>query len=107
MPEGFDPTSVRVFNSNTFVVDAAALDETRVDWSFFHVEKTAFGRKAVQFERLIQELTKAMPAVYLRVPRDGEASRFLPVKDMPELERRRPEIEAVARSRGFLYASPR
>jgi len=107
MPEGFDPSQVRVFNSNTFVVDARSLDETPVDWSFFPVEKTAFGRKAVQFERLIQELTKAMPAAYLRVPRDGAESRFLPVKDMGELERRRPEIEAVARSRGFLYASPR
>jgi UTP--glucose-1-phosphate uridylyltransferase len=36
------------------------------------------------------------------VPREGTASRFLPVKDVPELERRRPEIEAVARARGML-----
>jgi hypothetical protein len=26
----------------------------------------------------------------------------LPVKDVPELEQRRPEIELVARARGFL-----
>ncbi|MFO0674090.1 MAG: hypothetical protein U0235_31490 [Polyangiaceae bacterium] len=32
-----------------------------------------------------------MPAAYLRVPRDGAESRFLPVKDMGELERRRPK----------------
>ncbi|AUX48162.1 uncharacterized protein SOCE26_096920 [Sorangium cellulosum] len=38
----------------------------------------------------------------MRVPRDGAAARFLPVKDVPELERRRPEIEAIAKARGML-----
>ena len=42
---------------------------------------------AVQFERLLQELTAAMPAAYVRVPRDGVAARFLPVKDHDELAR--------------------
>jgi UTP--glucose-1-phosphate uridylyltransferase len=102
LPEDFDTKSVRVFSTNTFVVDAQALDETPVAWSWFHVEKNAFGRKAVQFERLIQEITKAMPATYLRVPREGATSRFLPVKDFDELARRRSDIEAVARTRGAL-----
>jgi UTP--glucose-1-phosphate uridylyltransferase len=38
----------------------------------------------------------------LRVPREGVEARFLPVKDMAELERRGPEIEAIAKARGFL-----
>lgn len=99
LPEGFDASRVNVFSTNTFVVDAQALDETPVPWSWVQVEKAAFGRKAVQFERLIQELTKAMPATYLRVPREGAASRFLPVKDFDELAKRRADIEAVVERR--------
>jgi UTP--glucose-1-phosphate uridylyltransferase len=102
LPPDFDTSSVKVFSTNTFVVDAAALDETPIEWSWFHVEKNAFGRKAIQFERLIQELTKAMPATYVRVPRDGARSRFLPVKDHDELARRRPVIAEVARTRGMM-----
>jgi hypothetical protein len=56
----------------------------------------------VQFERLIQELTKAMPPAYVRVPRTGEMSRFLPVKDFDELAKRKPELEAVLKKRGLL-----
>ena len=59
-------------------------------------------RTAVQFERLLQELTAAMPAAYVRVPRDGVAARFLPVKDHDELARRRDDIRAVAAARGML-----
>jgi UTP--glucose-1-phosphate uridylyltransferase len=57
---------------------------------------------AVQFERLLQELTAAMPAVYARVPRDGVGSRFLPVKDFDDLAKRREDIRAVARARGMI-----
>jgi len=56
----------------------------------------------VQFERLLQELTAAMPAAYVRVPRDGVAARFLPVKDHEELARRRETIRAVAAARGMI-----
>jgi UTP--glucose-1-phosphate uridylyltransferase len=102
LPPGFDPSTVKVFSTNTLLVDAASLDEAPVKWSWFHVEKNAYGRKAVQFERLIQELTKALPAAYIRVPREGVESRFLPVKDPDELTRRRPTIEAVARARSMV-----
>jgi UTP--glucose-1-phosphate uridylyltransferase len=57
---------------------------------------------AVQFERLLQELTAALPAIYARVPREGAASRFLPVKDHEELGARQRDIAAVARARGML-----
>ena len=102
LPVGFDASRIKVFNTNTFLVDAAALDETAIDWTWFRVEKAAHGRKAIQFERLVQELTRALPAAYVRVPRDGVTSRFLPVKDPEELARRGPELSAVATSRGML-----
>jgi len=102
LPKGFDASAVRVFNTNTFLVRAAALLGARVRWSWFEVEKKVGERTAVQFERLLQELTAAMPAAYVRVPRDGERARFLPVKDHDELERRRGEIRAVARVNGMV-----
>jgi UTP--glucose-1-phosphate uridylyltransferase len=102
LPKGFDASAVRVFNTNTFLVRAAPLLDAHVRWSWFEVEKKVGDRTAVQFERLLQELTSAMPAAYVRVPRDGERARFLPVKDHDELERRRDEIRAVARASGML-----
>jgi UTP--glucose-1-phosphate uridylyltransferase len=102
LPKAFDASAVRVFNTNTFLIRAQALANTRVRWSWFEVEKKVGGRTAVQFERLLQELTAAMPAAYIRVPRDGIHSRFLPVKDHAELEKRRGEIRAIASARGML-----
>ncbi|MBI5482401.1 MAG: UTP--glucose-1-phosphate uridylyltransferase, partial [Deltaproteobacteria bacterium] len=102
LPEGVDPAQVRVFNTNTFVVSARALAETPIEWHWFEVEKKVGGAVAIQFERLLQELTAALDAAYLTVPREGVRSRFLPVKDPDELVRRRAEIEAVARTRGML-----
>jgi UTP--glucose-1-phosphate uridylyltransferase len=102
LPKGFDAAAVRVFNTNTFLVRAEPLLRATVRWNWFEVEKKVGERTAVQFERLVQELTAAMPAAYVRVPRDGSSSRFLPVKDHDELARRRDDIRAVATSRGML-----
>lgn len=102
LPRGFDPSTIPVFNTNTFLVDAAALNALTMEWTYVEVEKTIGDRKAVQFERLLGEITVALEPRFLRVPRDGLASRFLPVKDDAELERRRPEIEAIAKARGLL-----
>ncbi len=102
LPVGFDPASVPVFNTNTFLVDAAALDSLAMEWTYVEVEKKIGDHTAVQFERLLGEITTGLPSQFLRVPRDGTVSRFLPVKDTAELERRRPEIEAIARARGML-----
>ncbi len=99
LPKGFDASSVRVFNTNTFLVRADALDGARIDWTFFEVQKKVDGKPAVQFERLLQELTAYLDTTYVRVPREGAGSRFLPVKDPEELERRRPEIRAVLDAR--------
>jgi hypothetical protein len=38
----------------------------------------------------------------LKLPRDGRESRFLPVKDWKELEKRLDEITLVARDRGMI-----
>jgi UTP--glucose-1-phosphate uridylyltransferase len=102
IPPSFDPSTVRVFNTNTFHVTADALLNLEMEWRFYAVNKKVGGEPVVQFERIVNEITSELPTVYLRLPRDGVSARFLPVKDPAELERRRPEIEAVARSRGFI-----
>ncbi len=96
LPSGFDPTTVQVFNTNTFLVRAdALLGLAGRPWSYFEVEKKVDGRVAIQFERLLQELTAWLPSRYVRIPREGAASRFVPVKDHDELARREAEIRAV------------
>ena len=102
LPLGFDPKTVPVFNTNTFLIDAQALEGLRMDWTYVEVDKPIGQRRAVQFERLIGEVTTALAPCFLRVAREGVRSRFLPVKDGAELTRRRPEIEAIAAARGML-----
>ncbi len=102
LPRSFDPTTVRVFNTNTFLVTAAALRDLNMEFTWVEVLKKVGDRKAVQFERLIGEITTVLDTRFLRVPREGVRSRFLPVKDVEELERRRGEIAAVARARGMI-----
>jgi UTP--glucose-1-phosphate uridylyltransferase len=102
LPNGFDATTVRVFNTNTFLVRAELLATAAITWNWFEVEKKVDGQPVIQFERLLQELTHALDAAYLRVPREGATARFLPVKDLDELTRRGPEIEAALRARGIL-----
>jgi UTP--glucose-1-phosphate uridylyltransferase len=104
LPPTFDPKTVNVFNTNTFLARADALAKTPFSFTFFEVEKEVDGKPAIQFERLIQEITAApsLRTTYLEVPREGDVSRFLPVKDYEELARRRATIEAVGRKRGML-----
>jgi len=103
LPRGFDPTTVRVFNTNTFLVRAEPLAKAPLHWTFFEVEKKVDGKTAIQFERLLQEITAQMETTtYVEVSRDGAASRFLPVKDFDELDKRRADIEVVARARGMV-----
>ncbi len=81
IPPGFVPERVPVFNTNTFVFRLAALlalPEPALDW--FAVRKQVEGRPAVQFERLLGQATAVLPTAFLRVPRDGPSSRFVPIK---------------------------
>jgi UTP--glucose-1-phosphate uridylyltransferase len=102
IPASFDPATVRVFNTNVFHFDAKALLELDMPWTFFTVTKKVEGNPVIQFERLINEVTSALPTKYLHLPRTGEHSRFLPVKDNEELAARVPEIQAIAKSHGWL-----
>lgn len=96
-PKAFDQDSIPVFNTNTFVLDAAAVDRD-FDLPFYRVEKSVDGRTAIQFERLVGELTAFVPSKFVEVPRTGEDGRFLPAKDPEELARRLDDIAVVARS---------
>ncbi|CAN5767571.1 hypothetical protein BH23ACT5_BH23ACT5_02430 [soil metagenome] len=100
IPEAFDASSVPVFNTNSFHFDARALKDLDIEWTYFAVEKDVDGSPAIQFERLVNEVTFVLDATYLRVPRHGSESRYLPVKDQEELLARRADIEAVARRTG-------
>lgn len=102
IPPGFDPAQVSVFNSNTFHFDARALDELDFDWTYFVVEKEVDGQPVIQFERLINEVAAHLDTRFVRVPREGGESRFLPVKDNDDLVAKRAAIEAVARHHGAL-----
>ncbi len=106
LPVGFDPAAVPVFNTNTFLVSAAALASLSMKWTYVEVEKKIGDRRAVQFERILGELTAGVEPRFLRVPRSGALSRFLPVKDVAELAMRRQEIELIARERGMTPADP-
>lgn len=102
VPATFDPSDVGVFNTNTFHFDAQALRDLDMPWTYFVVEKEVDGAKVIQFERLINEVASHLDAIFLRVPRQGAASRFLPVKDADQLAAKQDDIEAVARGRGML-----
>jgi UTP--glucose-1-phosphate uridylyltransferase len=102
IPSSFDPATVRVFNTNVFHFDAKALLELDMPWTFFTVTKKVEGKTVIQFERLVNEVCAQLPTKYLHLPRTGERSRFLPVKDNDELALRVPEIEAVARHNGWI-----
>jgi UTP--glucose-1-phosphate uridylyltransferase len=104
LPDAFDEQAVTVFNTNTFLADAAALDGLDMPWTWFRVEKTVDGRPAIQFERLIGELTSALSSRFLLVPRDGADSRFLPAKSWQQLEQQHDLISARLRA---LLAPPR
>ena len=100
-PVAFDQDAIPVFNTNTFVLDAAAIDRD-FDLTWFVVEKTVEGKKVVQFERLVGELTAFLPSAFIEVERHGDDGRFQPAKDPQELARRAPEIEALLRARGVI-----
>lgn len=105
IPENFDPSSVSVFSVNTFGFDAQKLASLDSEWTYFEVKKNVEGRTAIQYERLINEVTFHLKTQYMRVPRTGIDSRFFPVKDHDELARRQSDIEALAKARGMVQAT--
>jgi UTP--glucose-1-phosphate uridylyltransferase len=93
-PPGFDPHALPVFNTNSLVVEVDAL-EKRYPLTWLYVEKAVDGRRAVQLERLVNELSAFLATTYLLVPRHGPRSRFVPVKTPDDLERARPLLRAL------------
>lgn len=85
LPLDFDADQVPVFNTNTFIIDAKALLELDFDWTYVRVNKQVRGRPAVQFERLLGEITVPLRPRFAHVSREGEHSRFLPVKSHDDL----------------------
>lgn len=98
LPRGFPQDAFPLFNTNTLWIDLDALEAPGA-WTWCVARKTVEGRPAIQFERLVGELTWWHSTHWIHVPRVGDASRFLPVKDLADLERYRPELQAVARAR--------
>ncbi len=93
-PHAFDQDSIPVFNTNTFFIRAEAIDrDFDLDW--FMVRKQVDGHPAVQFERLVGQITAFLKTGFVHVPRRGPESRFLPVKDPQELEERLDDIREV------------
>lgn len=93
-PEGFEPNIVDVFNTNTFTFTAKALDRD-FDLGWYVVEKNVEGRKAVQMEHLIGEMTGHLTTNFLQVRRNGRDTRFLPVKTPEDLAAARDEIADI------------
>lgn len=100
-PVDFDESCIPVFNVNSFVLDATAIDRD-FPLSWFVVRKKVAGQEAIQFEHLVGELTAFLNTQCLHVEREGPDGRFQPVKDPEELARRAPRIEAMLRGRGVL-----
>jgi UTP--glucose-1-phosphate uridylyltransferase len=90
-PPSFNPKQTTGFNANSFYFSWPALDPT-VALGFYPVAKKVGEQTAVQFERILGEVSKFVPTNYLRVPRDPETGRFLPVKTPEDLAALQPVL---------------
>ena len=80
-----------VFNTNTFWIDLTVFEEPpRLTW--FPVSKEVEDRPVIQFERLLGEVSSFVPSSFIRVPRDGSSSRFIPVKTPSDLHKNRTAV---------------
>ncbi len=97
LPSTFDLDEIPFINTNTFVFDADALARPpRLDW--FVTRKMLEGRPAIQFERLVGQLSEQLEVSWLKVSRKGRGSRFLPVKVPSDLAECRDLIEEVVKA---------
>ena len=95
-PPEFDQSSIPVFNTNTSLIEVAALADP-VDLTWLVAEKRVEDAAVVQFERLYHELSAHVSTTFLVCPRSGPRGRFLPVKeptDLAEIEPRLRELLA-------------
>ena len=101
VPDTFDFMDAKRFNTNSFVFDAEAF-RTRADLSFYTVLKKVDGREAVQFERLIGQLTEFVEVTWLEVPREGPGSRFVPVKTPQDLVEQADTLRTILKKQGVM-----
>lgn len=100
-PLDFDPASIPWFSTNCLYFELEALRPGfPLDW--FAVSKQVDGRRAIQFERLVNQLTAFLPSQGMMVERDGPDARFLPIKEPADLESERARIEQLLTQRGVL-----
>jgi len=99
LPNDFPHETIPTFNTNTLWVNTDALARQEDRWTWCVARKTVHQREAIQFERLIGEMTWWHESRYVIVPRDGFESRFLPVKDWADLDRSRAHFEGLIRTR--------
>ena len=98
LPPEFDQSSVPVFNTNTMVLDARAIDrDFDLDW--FVVQKKVDGAAVIQFERLVGQVTAHLPTHFVVVPREGAGCRFAPIKTPEDLALQQELILTALRAR--------
>jgi UTP--glucose-1-phosphate uridylyltransferase len=98
VPDGFPHERFPLFNTNTLWIDVAAL-EAPADYTWCVARKRVDDREAIQFERLVGELTWWHSSRFAHVPREGTESRFVPVKDEDDLAAAQGQIAAICRER--------
>ncbi len=98
LPKSRPTSEVPVFNTNTFWLDAEVFSSD-VQLTWFAVNKTVDGEAVVQFERLVGEVTSFFDSQFVRVPRGGVHSRFIPVKTPEDLETARPLLARALEAR--------
>ncbi len=95
-PRDFDFGALHFLNTNTFTLTLEALHGAfALDW--YYVEKQVDGRRAVQMERVVNELTRTLDTGFLVTPRDGPEGRFFPVTSREELVTMRADPALVRR----------
>ena len=93
-PPDFDHDSAPFFGTNSFLFDLDVLEQPH-DLTWLYVEKSIEGRRAVQLETLVNELSRFVPTTYLLVPREGSGNRFVPVKAPEDLDRAQEPLRAI------------
>lgn len=100
-PEQFPFEAIPVHNTNTLTFDAEALKQD-FDLNWYVVEKEVDGQTVIQFERLAGELSAELDSHVLSVPREGESSRYLPVKTRDDLASNREYLREVLSDRDIV-----
>ncbi len=98
LPPAFPEGDFPYFNTNTLWIDLDTLEASArpdIPWTWCAAQKIVDGRPAIQFERLVGEITWWHPTRYVHVDREGPGSRFVPVKEVEDLTRNAEALQAV------------